>query len=145
MVAITLLAIASGVVGIKMQSAVRKKQFHSQLERFQARLLVSQKLAIAMQADWKGVLKKQGKEWIYSTTCEEEQARKLSPLSLNSMEIFFDGEKVDEIEIDFFASGQVLPEGNFIFTANEETIRWKTSEIFQRNAGKKSGPVHPND
>jgi hypothetical protein len=145
MVAITLLVIASGAIGIKMHTAVRKKQFHAQLERLQARLLVSQKLAIATQADWKGVLKKQGKEWVYTTTCEEEQARKLSPLRLLSLEIFFEREKVDELQIDFFASGQVLPEGNFLFTANNEKIRWETKEVFQRQAGQKSGPTHPND
>lgn len=145
MVAITLLVIASGAVGLKMQAAVRKKQFHAQLERLQARLLVSQKLAIATQADWKGVLKKQGKEWVYTTSCEEEQARKLTPLKLSSIEIFFEGEKVNELQIDFFASGQVLPEGNFLFTANNEKIHWKTKEIFQRLAGLKSGPAHPND
>lgn len=145
MVAITLLVIASGVVGIKMQAAVRKKQFRSQLERLEARLLVSQKLAIAMQSDWKGVLKKQGKEWVYSTTCEEERARKLASLRLSSMEIYFNGEIIDEIEVDFFASGQVLPEGTFFFTANDEKVYWKTSDIFQRQAGKKSGPAHPND
>lgn len=145
MMAIVLLAMASGVIGWKMHKAVEKKQFQSQLERLQTRFTVAQKLAVTMQADWKGVLKKQKKEWVFETTCEEGTARKLSPLHLKAMEVFFDGKKVDELTFDFFSSGKVLPEGNFSFTTPSDKVQWKTSQLFQRQEGKKLGPIHPNE
>lgn len=120
-----LLAIASGVIGVKMFKAVERKRFHSQIERLQSQLFVTQKLAIAMQADWKGVLKKEKNGWLYQTVCEEENTRKLSWVHLNSMDIFFNGKKIDEIIIDFFATGEVLPQGTFRFVAKDETMNWE--------------------
>lgn len=143
MVAIMLIAIASGGVIWKMQGAIRKKQFQSELERFRARLTVCQRLAVAMQADWTGTLKKNGKEWIFDIDCEEgARVRKWAPLTLHAA-ISLDGEKFDELQVDFFASGQVHPSGTLVFSQHEERVEWRLSEIFQRDEGKKQGPLCP--
>lgn len=144
MVAIVLLVMASSVIGWKMHGAVRKKQFQSELERLRARFTATQKLAVATQADWKCVLKKDHKTWILETSCEEGAERKFSPLRLKTMEIFFDQKKVDELTFDFFASGKVLPEGVFSFTCPTEQVLWKSGDLFQREEGKKLGPLHPD-
>ena len=145
MVAIVILVIASGVVGLRMHKAIEKKKFQSELERLRIRFTVSQRLASAMQADWKGTLKREGKGWIFETACEEVNGRRLTPLHLEALEIFFNGKKVKEIDLDFFASGHTFPEGIFVFERDGEKAHWKTSELFLRDEGKKLGPVHPND
>ncbi len=145
MIALALLLIASGVIGMKMYHAVQKKQFQSAVERLRTRLLVSQKLAVVMQADWKGVLKKKGKEWIFEAACEEVNARKFAPLRFSVAEIRFNGRRIDQLTLDFFATGQVLPEGTLLFSSDSEKVRWETADLFQREAGKGLGPLHPAD
>ena len=145
MVAIVILAIVSGIVGLRMHKAIEKKKFQSELERLRVRFTVSQRLALAMQADWKGTLKRERKGWIFETACEEVSGKRLTPLHLEGIEIFFNGKKVDELTIDFFASGQTFPDGVFLFVRDSEKAQWKTSELFLRDEGKKLGPVHPND
>jgi prepilin-type N-terminal cleavage/methylation domain-containing protein len=142
MVAMVLLVIASGVIGMKMYDAVQKKYFQSELERLKARLLVSQRLAVAMQADWKGTLTRHGDEWIFDVACEEQERRKLAPLTLHSA-LLLDGKRFNDLTFDFFASGQVSPTGTLSFSRKSERVDWKLSEIYQRDEGKKLGPIHP--
>ncbi|HSX11289.1 MAG TPA: type II secretion system protein [Chlamydiales bacterium] len=144
MIAMVVLVIASGGIAWKMQGAVRRKQFQSELERFRARLMVCQRLAVAMQADWRGVLVQNGQEWTFEVTCEEEGQRRLSSLVLHSS-IQLDGKKISGMTLDFFASGQVLPAGRLTFSQNGERVEWRLSEIFQKDEGKRLGPVHPSE
>lgn len=145
LVAITLLAITSGVIGWKLSEAIGKKQFQSQIERLKIRFTITQKMALAMQSDWKAVLKKQGSQWVLETSSEEAGPKKLAPLKLNSLDILFDGKKVDALTFDFFSSGQVLPEGKFQFSWKKAKLEIKTTELFEREEGKKLGPLHPNE
>ena len=145
MVAIALLVIAGSAVGWNLRKAVLKKQFQSELERLQVRFAVAQKFALSMQADWKGTFKKRKKEWLFELACEDGRAKKLSPLHLKTMEIFFDEKTADGLEIDFFSSGKVFPEGTFRFNSPFNPIYWKTSAFFKREEGKRLGPLHPNE
>jgi prepilin-type N-terminal cleavage/methylation domain-containing protein len=145
MVAIVILVMASGVVGLRMHKAIEKKKFQSELERLRIRFTVSQRLASSMQADWKGTLKREGKGWIFETVCEEVNGKELKPLHLDGIEIFFNGKKVKELSVDFYSSGHTSPEGLFLFVRDGEKAQWKTSELFLRDEGKKLGPLHPND
>ena len=141
MVAIAILAMASSVIGWKMHGAVCKKRFQSQTERLQDRFIVTQRLAIAMQADWKGVLRKETDGWVLEISCEEGKGRAFSPLHIRCMEILFEGKPVDELTFDFFTSGEVRPNGLFSFIHPLDKIEWRCSE---RDEGKKLGPRHPN-
>lgn len=143
MVALVLLVIAGGGIVWKMQGAIQKKRFQSELERFRARLTVCQRLSVAMQSDWKGVLERKGNEWVFEVSCEEE-ARKLPPLTLHS-KILLNGKKFDGMTFDFFSSGEVFPLATLTFSQKDERTEWQLSEIFEREEGKKLGPLHPAD
>lgn len=136
MVAIVLLTIVSGVVGLKMHTAIQKKKFHSDIERLKIKMALSQKLAIANEGDWAGTLKKKGKGWIFEASSEE--GKKLAPLHLDPMEIYFKGKKVDALTFEFFASGHTSPDGVFLFIRDEQRTSWATSELFLRNEGERS-------
>ena len=129
MVAIVLIALASGVVAFNMRGAIEKKKFRSDLERLRARLTLAQKLALAMESDWKGVLKKEPGGWVFATEAEGVDTRKVPPLHLGQIEISFNGKPVRELTIDFFATGLTLPEGDFVFVRGAEKAEWKISEI----------------
>lgn len=144
MVAIALLLLASSWMGLKIHQGICKKRFQSDLERIEARCLMIQKLAVAMQADWKGVLKKKGVQWVFEATCDEPRAKKFSSLKLESpLQLFFEAKESDEVSFDFFSNGRVLPEGTFLFAYRGETVRWETSQFFQREEGEKAGPTRP--
>ena len=145
LVAIALFLIASGVIGWRMHKAIEKKKFQSELERLRVRLKVSQKMAISMQADWKGTLQWEGKGWLFDAYCEEVPGKHLTPLHLEPLEIFLDGKKVERLTLDFFANGYIFPEGKIIFQSKGGLEEWKLSEVFLREQGKKLGPLHPND
>ncbi len=145
LIAIVLLAIASSVVGLRMHKAIEKKKFQTELQQLRSRIKVSQKLAISMQADWRGTLKKEEKGWVFEAKCEEVEGRRLPPLHLDRLEIFFNGKRVEELNFDFFASGHTFPEGVFLFQSDAGKERWKTSELFLREEGGELGPLHPND
>ncbi len=137
MIALVLILLVGSFTGWEMHHAMQKKRFQSELERLRVRFIVMQKLAVAMQADWKGVLQRRGKEWLFEAICEEERGKKLSPLPLGTMKIFFEKEEISVISLDFYASGEILPEGEFLFVQDSNQMKWKTSELFQKEEKSK--------
>ncbi len=129
-----LLVIASGAIGINMHKAIQKKKFQSELDQLKALLITSQKLALAMQADWQGTLRKEAQGWVFESVCEEISGKKLTPLHLGETEIFFNGKKIRKLEVDFFSSGLTLPEGVFVFLRNSQKVEWRTADLFSFQA-----------
>lgn len=145
MIAFILIAMASGLIAMKLHPAIEKKKFSSDLERLKCRLFTAQKLAIAMQADWKGILKKEPSGWVLIVECEEQQGKRLAPLHFSKMDIFLNQKKIsDKLEFDFFASGHFDPVGVFSFSREPNKAVWENVELFQREEGKKLGPIHPS-
>ena len=132
MIAFFLLTLAAGVIGIRMHKAIQKKKFQSELERLRDRFYVSQRIAVAMQADWKGTLKKEKQGWVFEVRCQEVSVRDLKPLKFSPTAISFNGKSIEKFEIDFFSSGVVQPEGVFTFLRGSEKTQWKTAELFPR-------------
>ena|SRR5579872_1150726 len=147
MVALALILIVGGLTGWKMHEAVCKKRFQSELSRLQSRIMTCHRLAAAMQCDWKGVLIKEGTGWIFETICiESPESKKLKPLQLHSFDLFLNGKKIHELEIEFFSSGQIDPEGTFLFVADGQKTAWNFPELFLKESSassKKIGPLSP--
>lgn len=145
MVALVLIAIASTAISLQMRGAIEKKKFNSNIEKLKSRMFVAQKLAIATQADWTGVLKKETNGWTFSVKCDEP-GKQFSPLHLDKMDLLLNGKKVtDQLVFDFFASGHTSPDGILTFKHGSHQTQWKGFDLFERNEGKKLGPAHPND
>lgn len=142
LVSIALLMMASGVVGWRMYGAIKKKRFHAEIEGLRSRFMVCHKLAMAMQADWRGKLQKEGDEWLFTVECEEGTNR-FSPLRLR-INLLWNGKPQKEIDFDFFATGKVSPLGTLLLSQNDEREEWKMDQLFQREEGKKQGPAHPS-
>lgn len=136
MVALALLLIAAGALGLKMHSMVQKKKFQSQLNRLKSRFCACQKLAIAMQSDWEGVLKQEGRNWVFETQClDGVKMKKLSPLVLEPpFQVFFNGKVISGIQVDFYSSGEVLPKGELRFRKDKtDSQQWQIPEMFQKS------------
>lgn len=134
MIAICLFAIASGWISFKMHGAIEKKKFQSAINRLKSELIVAQKLAIAMQVDWSGVLKKEKNGWVFSV---ESQDKKLKPLHLGQLNIISEGKNIKEVlYFDFFASGYTNLEGTIVFEKGSTRETVKMGELFSRDTGK---------
>ena len=154
MVGLALLLLASALVGWKLSEAISRKQFSSDLEKLRSRFLVCQRIAVTTHADWKGVLRKKGKRWVFESACiDNRKARKFPPLKLESaLTVYLDGEKMEGLIVDFFSTGHVFPEGIIVFCPSadpkKEGEEWKLSSIFHQDndrTGKRLGPVHPSE
>jgi prepilin-type N-terminal cleavage/methylation domain-containing protein len=144
MIAILLIAMASGLIAMKLYPAIEKKKFSSDLERLKCRLFTAQKLAMTMQADWKGILKKESSGWVFTVECEGQEGKRLAPLHLSKMDISLNQKNISsELAFDFFASGHFDPVGVFSFSFGPNRASWENVELFQREEGKKLGPIHP--
>jgi hypothetical protein len=142
LIGMALLLMASGVMGWNLFHAIKKKRFQSEVERFQARFKTCQKLAMAMQADWIGELKKKGASWTFEVACVQREGQKISPLTAHCR-VFFEGREKSSLIFQFFSTGQVLPQGTFLFVQDEEKMAWKIEEALQREEGTKGGPTQP--
>lgn len=143
MIGIALIALASSLIGVKMHHAIEKKRFQSTLESLKARIMVTQKLAISTQDDWQLTLEKKGHAWTLHTVCENK--KKLSPLHFQNFDVYLNGKKVDCLTLDFFSTGEVLPNGKILLKDKSQKAELKIAELVLREEGKKQGPLYPSD
>lgn len=129
LIVITLLAILGSVVGFNIQKRVSQKKFQTEMALFESRLKTAKMLSISMQADWKGVLKKTGSGWELEVVCLEVEGKKLKALSLENMDVFFNGKDGSSFEVEFYSSGQILPKGAFTFQKGEKKAALSLRDI----------------
>jgi hypothetical protein len=154
MIALSLLMIAATSMGWKMYTIVEKRRFLSDLEQLRSRFLTCHCLALNMQADWKGVLRKENERWVFTAVCLDHPTKKmLPPIFFRSLSFMWNQELPDSFSIDFFSTGTVFPQGDLVFyedlknpTGRKEI--WKLPDIFQSQEGDGSrilGPMHPDE
>jgi hypothetical protein len=147
MIAISLMLIAAGAIGWKMEGMIARKRFQSDVEKFQSRLLVCHRLALNTQADWRGNLVRDGEKWIFTVHCiENPKLFPLPPLSLRDLSLFLEGEKREEVSFDFTATGEVFPKGRMKLSGSKGlAVEWLLPELFSLEEGDRKGPAHPDD
>lgn len=154
MIALSLLMIAGTSIGWKMYTIVEKRRFFSDLQLLRSRFLTCHYLALNMQADWKGVLRKENDRWVFTATCSDHPTKKiLPPVFFRSLSFTLNQELQDSFSIDFFSSGAVFPQGDLVFyedLKNQEGRKeiWKLPDIFQTQEGDGNrilGPMHPDE
>ena len=146
MVAISLLIMASGAIGWKMHGMIERKRFTAGVERLHSRLLTCRRLALNMQADWRGSLQWNGEKWLFEAYCiDSPRTPKLIPFSLDALSISLDGEKKESMIFDFAASGEILPRGLIVIGQKKMEVKWKLPDLFLLEEGSKRGPIHPDE
>lgn len=144
MVVFALLAIAGGAIAWKMQGQIASKRFTSHIERVQERLILSQKLAVGGNSDWKGTFHKENKEWVFEIS-SDESTRRFTPLRFSCETITFNDKKIDKpLTFEFFSGGKVLPHGTLLFTQKGEKLTLQFPQVFQREEGEGKGPPPPD-
>ena len=151
MVAISIMLIAAGAIGWKMFRMIERKRFSSGAEKLRSRLFTCRQLALNMQADWEGVLRRDGKKWTFEAKCvDSPEVAGLPPLVLDILIFSLDGEKKELLSFYFTATGEIYPKGVLLIRQSATDpeaprIEWKFPEIFLKEEGDKLGPLHPAD
>lgn len=154
MVACSLLIMASGVIGWKAYQMIENKRFQSETEKLRSQFFSCHRLALNMQADWRGVLRKLNDQWVFEAIClDHPNKKKLPPIFLHSYTVVFKGTIQNELTLDFFSSGAIFPQGELVFYQNfgDPKSRLKTYKfpdlfsIEEGNGEKVLGPIHPDD
>jgi hypothetical protein len=156
MVGLALILMAAGAIGWKMQGFLETRRFRVSLEQFRSRLLTAQCMAVNMQADWEGVLRRDGKNWTFETVCLDPPSVKGRALKLHFSKVFFEGKEESGIAFTFFSSGEVRPSGRVQMrdAKGGKTENWDLLEVFGKSAGSGRGknpgsknlaPAHPSD
>lgn len=145
--AISLVVLASSLIGWKMVSMMEKKRFASNAERLKSRLLTCRRLAMNMQSDFRGTFAQDGKKWIFQTECvDEPNVKTPATLSLEGFAVFLDGKQRESIAFDFTSSGGIFPHGFLMLQgAKGDLVEWKLPDMFFLKEGVGSGPLHPDD
>ncbi len=149
LVGFTLLLLVGGLIGWRGRDAIVKKRFETDFASFKQTCEVCQRIAVATQSDWRGILRKEGSNWVFETTCIDHKAmRPLKPVSLHGISMLFNrGTLSDGWTLEFFASGKVSPEGTLLFTQGPKEKELTFPDLFgnrERAEVKESGPIHPH-
>lgn len=143
-VAIALVAMASGIVGLKMHKLIEAKRFRSEVERIVFRVSMLHKKSLASQKDCQGKLYENGsKGWVFEEIGDEISRYCSRPIQLGKMKIALGQRLVDQILFEFSASGNVKPQEalTFSFGTNIEKVDFR--KIFQMECGEGKGPTPP--
>ena len=150
-IVISLIALTTGAFGWQIHHGIAKKRFTSSLDKLRSRLCICHRLAINMQADWTGVLTKQGKQWVFEASCPDSpETPPLSPLALEFLTCTLDGQNQTALTFDFTSTGEVYPKGTLSFfpmggVPSKDPIQWKVPELFLLEEGETLGPIHPRE
>lgn len=111
MLAISIIVMAGGVLSWKLHGMLEKKRFSSSVERLSSRMVSCRFLALNMQADWKGILRKQtDSRWVFEAFCVEAGGN-VPSLKVDFSAVDWEGEKTDKVEFLFTATGHIIPAG----------------------------------
>ena len=148
MVALAILAITATAVGWRTHAFFTKKKFQSSLEQLSSRMFTLHQMAVNMQADWRGVLKRHGNQWIFEASCiEQPSARAFPSISLSPFDLLIDGREEKVFTIEFFSSGEIRPKGHLVFRQDGHSKEWTLPDLFQKEQEnpKRLGPIHPGE
>ncbi len=138
MIALMLILLASGVISYKMKGTIERKKFTSEIECLRTRMRGIQKMAMATETDWEGVLRKENSGWVFFLQCDEAKSHKFSPFHLAKMEIALDQQKVQDLLVFYFyANGHTSPEGTLSFSLDSHKNEWNLAQLFERSRGEK--------
>ncbi len=156
MVGLALILMAAGAIGWKMHGFLETRRFRTSLEQLKSRILTAHRMAVNMQADWEGILKREGNHWTFEAVCLDPPSLKpRACLKLHFSRILFEGKEQSQFTFTFFSSGEIRPSGSYQFQSSkdEKSENWNLPEIFGKSAGsgskkprsKKLAPAHPSE
>ena len=129
MVALVILGLISGVVGVQLHKGIEEKRFQTSIDRFHTELFSARRLAINMQADWILTLRKEDQKLLLRRFCpelgQEQRVQWEAPFRL-----FWNREEIHEMVFHFAATGKVSPKGTLELMGKEKQVAFGFPQLF---------------
>lgn len=143
LIGISLLAIVGGVFFWNLRQMLVRKKFETDSERFQSLFVTTRSLALNSQMDFRLELKNSKEGWQGRLVCLEDFTKVYPIASFSPWEIRMDDTIVqNDLSIDFFSTGFVIPNGRFTFSHQGKTKTLNIGELFYT---QEPGAVYPED
>ena len=146
MVAIAILAVASGAILWRIDRMLDRQRFESDVGRLQGLFHYARALAINTQADWQFQIAetKEGcKARLFGVEDPERSSIAKQPSPLKKCRLFFDNKPAAALVFDFFSTGQVAPKGVLKISMKESKREFLIPELFRQAETQKFDPLHP--
>lgn len=119
MVTITILAICFSVIGIKVNKALYKHKYRNNIKKIDMYFTFCKKMALSNQADIYLKLYQEKDKTCFEMGTDDfsgffENIKKTKDV-FDDMFFLFNQKKVNEMEIIFSSTGEILPKGNLEF------------------------------
>ena len=135
MIALVLIVLAAGGIGIRVHRAIQDKQFQVAVDRVLFELQISHRLALNMQADWTVVIDQTERGLVLRRSCAE--TGKEIRFECKSCSLLYWNEKpIERIAFQFASTGNILPKGNFALKGKNKEVVWRIPGIFLIKEGK---------
>ncbi len=129
MIGLVLIALVSGVVGVRIGGAMEEKRFRSSVDRLFAELESCRRQALAAQVDWVALLEKKKDIFILRKVCPET-GKEVASTWKSACEMSFNGKAANALSFQFASSGKVAPSGTLILSDKKRTVSWKLPDQF---------------
>lgn len=129
MIGLVLIALISGVIGVRIGGAIEEKRFSSSIERLSAELESCRRLALTAQVDWIAVLEKKKGVFVLQKSCPELGKESFATWKSNSA-MQFNGKAANRLSFQFTSSGKVAPSGTLLLSDGKRTVSWKLPDQF---------------
>ena len=129
-VAFFIIAMTSGVIGLKMHGVIKKKKITTDIERIQSRLVFAHKMALITNVDWIAEFTKENGTWSLQVHCKELNQKDRN-ISLCFNEISFEKKRKNQYLIHFYSTGNVIPQGIVELSKDSEKRKIDLSDLFK--------------
>jgi type II secretory pathway component PulJ len=143
LIGVSLIAIASGALFLRLNRMLERKQFDSDLSRLKSTLLSTRSLAINTKMDFRLELRNTEEGWNARLICREDPDLIYPLPRFSSMKINFEKKTVQEFFVDFFSSGFVGPKGVLELSNDLQKFEFTFPEFFYRKEPSRLKPIHP--
>lgn len=129
MIGLLLIAVVSGVIGIRIGKAIEEKRFRSSVERLFVELESCRRLALSAEVDWIVLLETKNGSLLLRKTCPET-GKEIRASWKSPCKIFFNGEDARALSFQFTSSGKVSPAGVLILADGKRRVTWYLPDQF---------------
>ena len=131
LVAVVILSTVGSLVGWKISQLIQRQRFQSDVGKLTTFLFQGRALAINTRSDWVLSVRKIKDRWQVALVCREDPEGFKgtgAPVTLQRAKLTFENRSFEELNVVFYSSGKVEPEG---------VLRMASDGSSKRHKGKK--------
>jgi type II secretory pathway pseudopilin PulG len=143
MIVIIVIAITSSMVGIRLNKALKKREYEAAADRLYSEFATCRQVALNTQTDQNAALALRG-GWFFFSTSSPETSRSITLSWKASCSMRWNKQETDQIAFLFSATGVMMPSGQLeLFGPDGQRIHWVFPDIFSIAEGSDGAVPRP--